>query len=126
MALLAGLAVGAPRLERVEQRRPQLLGLIVGQRLRADLHGGGSPVPTMTTDSGALPERLVEDVLDLLGGGLCRAPCAGIDTLVPPSKSIPKVKPRSRMLASAMATITPLIAYQSLRLPMTSKAPVPV
>ena len=49
-----------------------------------------------------------------------------MDTLVPPSKSMPKVKPRTRMLTIAIATITPLIPNHSLRLPMTSKAPVPV
>ena len=54
------------------------------------------------------------------------APAAGIDTFVPPSKSMPKVKPRITMLAMAIATITPLIVNHSLRRPMTSNAPVPV
>ena len=45
---------------------------------------------------------------------------------MPPSKSMPNVKPRSTMLAMQIATIIPLIEYHSLRRPMTSKAPVPV
>ena len=84
------------------------------------------PLPTITTDSGALPERVVEHVFDLFGADVPWAPAAGIDTLVPPSKSMPKVKPRSSMLARAIATITPLIREPQLAAPMTSKAPVPV
>ncbi len=54
------------------------------------------PLPTMTTVSGRLAQRLAEHRLDLFGGGLrALAPSTGIDTLVPPSKSIPKVKPRT-------------------------------
>ncbi len=45
---------------------------------------------------------------------------------MPPSKSMPNVKPFSTMLATAIAMIRPLMANHSLRLPTTSKAPVPV
>ena len=54
------------------------------------------------------------------------APTCGKDTLVPPWKSIPKVKPFNAMLAAAMATISAVMENHSLRLPMTSNAPVPV
>ncbi len=54
------------------------------------------------------------------------APSTGMATLVPPSKSMPKVKPRNSIASTEMATMTPLTRYQNLRLPMTSKAPVPV
>ena len=50
----------------------------------------------------------------------------GLKEIEPPSKSMPKVKPLTTMLITAAATIRPLIAYHILRLPMTSKAPVPV
>ena len=85
-----------------------------------------SPLPTTTTESASLPSVLLNTSSTCWVLTVPDAPCAGIDTLVPPSKSMPKVKPRSRMLASAIATIKPLIANQSLRLPMTSNAPVPV
>ena len=51
---------------------------------------------------------------------------AGIDTLVPPSKSMPNVKPRITMLAIAIATINPLMENHNFRRPTTSNAPVPV
>ena len=54
------------------------------------------------------------------------SPAAGIDTLVPPSKSMPNVNPRNTMLTIATATIRPLIVNHSFRRPMTSNAPVPV
>ena len=50
----------------------------------------------------------------------------GIDTLVPPTKSMPNVKPLIAMLAMAIAMISPLIAYHSWRRPTISNAPVPV
>ena len=50
----------------------------------------------------------------------------GNDTVVPPLKSIPNVKPRNRMLTIATATIAPLMPYHSRRRPTTSNAPVPV
>ena len=50
----------------------------------------------------------------------------GIDTVVPPLKSIPNVKPRSTMLMMATATIAPLMPYHIRRRPITSNAPVPV
>src|SRR5690349_21665889 len=84
------------------------------------------PLPTMTTDSGDLPSALLNTSSTCWVLTVPFWPATGIDTLVPPSKSIPKVKPRNRMLARATATIKPLTAYQSLRRPMTSKAPVPV
>ena len=101
-------------------------GLLVGQRLRADLHGGRAAAADDDHRFGGLAQRLAEHVLDLLGADVPVAPAAGIDTLVPPSKSMPKVKPRSTMLAIATATIRPLIANHILRRPMTSNAPVPV
>lgn len=53
-------------------------------------------------------------------------PLAGIDTVVPPLKSMPKLKPRNTMLKSATATIAPLMPNHSRRRPTTSNAPVPV
>ena len=53
-------------------------------------------------------------------------PAAGIDTVVPPLKSIPKVKPAHDDATMAIATIAPLMPYHSLRRPTTSNAPVPV
>jgi hypothetical protein len=85
-----------------------------------------SPLPTMTTESGAAPSVLLNTVSTCSALAVPVLVAAGIETLVPPSKSIPKVKPRSRMLARATATIKALMVNQSLRLPMTSKAPVPV
>ena len=81
-----------------------------------------SPLPTMTTDSASLPRASWNT------SSTCWvvAPPAGIETLVPPSKSMPKVNPRMTMLAMAISRITPLMANHSLRFPMTSKAPVPV
>ena len=83
-----------------------------------------SPLPTTTTDSGGAPTASVNTV-----STCCVVACPsprGNDTFVPPTKSMPKVKPRSRIAASAMSTMPPLMPYQSLRLPMTSNAPVPV
>ena len=54
------------------------------------------------------------------------APSRGNDILVPPSKSMPNVKPRNTMLAIAIPTIKKLMPNHSLRRPTTSKAPVPV
>ncbi len=54
------------------------------------------------------------------------APSRGKDTLVPPSKSMPKVNPLSTMLAMATRRITPVTVNHSLRRPTTSKPPVPV
>lgn len=53
-------------------------------------------------------------------------PGGGIDTVVPPLKSMPKVKPRSAMDKIATATIAPLMPNHSRRRPTTSNAPVPV
>ena len=84
------------------------------------------PLPTTTTDSASLPSVLLNTSSTCWTLTVPVAPVAGIDTLVPPSKSMPKVNPRITMLAMAIATMIPLIAYHSLRRPMTSKAPVPV
>ena len=80
----------------------------------------------MTTASALLPIALLNTSSTCWTVTVPDSLAAGIDTLVPPSKSMPNVKPRSRMLAMATATIRPLIVNQSLRLPMTSNAPVPV
>ena len=84
------------------------------------------PLPTRTTDSGLLLSVLLNTSSTCWVLTVPFWPATGIETLVPPSKSMPKVKPRSRMLAIAIATIRPLTEYQSLRRPMTSNAPVPV
>src|SRR6478672_7549086 len=65
----AGLAVLALRLELVEQRRAQLGGLVVVQRLRPDLNGGRRPVADDDDRLGILAEGVVEHLFDLLGGG---------------------------------------------------------
>ncbi len=80
------------------------------------------PLPTMTTESGSAPSALWKTSLTWEVEALPR----GIDTVVPPLKSIPKVKPRTRMLTIATATIAPLMPNHSRRRPTTSKAPVPV
>jgi hypothetical protein len=80
------------------------------------------PLPTTTTESVFLPSAW----LNTSSTRSVVTPAAGIDTLVPPSKSMPSVKPRTTMLARQTPTISPLTTYQSLRRPMTSKAPVPV
>ena len=49
-----------------------------------------APLPTMTTDSGVLADGLPEDVWT--PGAVWAVP-RGNDTVVPPLKSIPKVKP---------------------------------
>ena len=85
-----------------------------------------SPLPTRTTDSGAWPSALLKTSSTACGVAVVETPATGIAILVPPSKSIPKLKPRTRMLAIMTSMITPLIAYHMRRLPMTSKAPVPV
>ncbi len=84
------------------------------------------PLPTTTTDSGALPSVLLNTSSTCCVLIVPVAPAAGMDTFVPPSKSMPNVKPRSTMLAIATATIRPLIENHILRRPMTSNAPVPV
>ena len=84
------------------------------------------PLPTMTTDSGGLPSASVNTPSTCSALTVPCAPATGIDTLVPPSKSMPNVNPRIRMLAIATATIKALSEYQNLRRPTTSKAPVPV
>ena len=53
-------------------------------------------------------------------------PAAGIDTVVPPLKSMPNVNPRMMIDRIATATIAPLTPYHSFRRPTTSNAPVPV
>jgi hypothetical protein len=85
-----------------------------------------SPLPTMTTDSGGSPSVSANTPSTCSVVTVLCAPPTGIDTLVPPSKSMPKVNPRIRMLAIAIATIRPLSEYQNLRRPTTSNAPVPV
>ena len=74
-----------------------------------------SPLPTMTTDSALLPSALLNTSSTCWALTVPDSLTAGIDTLVPPSKSMPKVNPRSTMLAIATATIKPLIENQSLR-----------
>ena len=81
------------------------------------------PLPTTTTDSASLPSAWLNTSSTC---SVVTPAAAGIDTLVPPSKSMPNVKPRTTMLAMQTATIKPLIEYHSLRRPMTSNAPVPV
>ena len=49
-----------------------------------------------------------------------------MDTVVPPSKSMPNVKPLMAIAAIAIATITPVTMNQTFRCPTTSNAPVPV
>jgi hypothetical protein len=66
--VLVGLAVGAPWLERVEERRAQLFDLRVVQRLRADLHRGRIAAADEDHRFGCLAEGLAEHVFDLLGG----------------------------------------------------------
>ena len=73
------------------------------------------PLPTTTTDSGFLPSVLLKTSSTCWVVTVPDSVALGIDTLVPPSKSMPKVKPRNSMLARQTATITPLTAYQSLR-----------
>ena len=79
-----------------------------------------------TTDSGLRPRVLLNTFSTCWVLIVPDSPADGIETLVPPSKSMPKVNPRTKMLTTAIATMTPLIAYQSFRRPTTSKAPVPV
>ena len=69
-----------------------------------------------------MAQRLAEHVLTCWTAASPR----GNDTLVPPWKSMPRVKPRIAMLAIAIAMIRPLMVNHSLRLPTTSNAPVPV
>ena len=80
----------------------------------------------MTTDWGATPSVWVKTSSTWVTLAFPFAPATGKDTLVPPWKSMPKVNPRSTMLAAASATSRPVIRYHSFRLPTTSKAPVPV
>ena len=54
-----------------------------------------APLPTTTTDSGALPMVLLKTSSTCWVLTVPFCPAAGIDTVVPPSKSMPKVKPRS-------------------------------
>ena len=83
------------------------------------------PLPTTTTDCGLFPSASEKTCSTCAALASPVAPATGKATLVPPSKSVPKVKPRSTMLAIAMPTIRKLNANQYLRLPMTSTAPVP-
>ena len=84
------------------------------------------PLPTITTDSGSLPMAFLKTSDTCATRTVPVVPAAGIDTVVPPLKSMPKVNPRIRIDRIATATIAPLIPYQSLRRPTTSNAPVPV
>lgn len=85
-----------------------------------------SPLPTITTASAGLPNASLKTSSTCWVVAVPLAVCAGMDTFVPPSKSMPKVKPRITMLRTHTATINPLIVNHSLRLPTTSNAPVPV
>ena len=53
------------------------------------------------------------------------APTAGIWTLVPPSKSMPKLKPRITIDRMQMISATPKIAYQVFERPTMSMPPLP-
>ncbi len=64
-----------------------------------------APLPTITTDSGAVPRALLKTVSTCSAVAWALTPSTGMDTLVPPSKSIPKVKPRSSIAAIATATM---------------------
>ena len=67
--LLAWLAVDARRLERIEQGGTQLLGLVVGQGFRADLHRRRPTAADRHHLLRVLAQCLAEDVFDLLDGG---------------------------------------------------------
>jgi hypothetical protein len=84
------------------------------------------PLPTITTVSGSLPSACRKTSSTWLTVACPLSPTTGIDIVVPPLKSMPKVNPRTRMLSTAIATMTPLTVYHSRRRPMTSKAPVPL
>ena len=77
--------------------------LVVGQRLGADLHRRPSAVADDDHLLGFVAERCAEHVLDLLHAWRRRE---GTTPCVPPSKSMPKVKPRITMLAIAIAMIS--------------------
>ena len=96
MACLLGLTVGALGLELVEQGVAQLLGLVVGQRLGANLHGRRRAVADDHHGLGIVAQRLPEDLLHL--ADLVASP-RGNDIVVPPLKSMPKVNPRNTMLS---------------------------
>ena len=53
------------------------------------------------------------------------APTAGIWTLVPPSKSMPKLKPRITIDRMQMISATPKTAYQVFERPTMSMPPLP-
>ncbi len=84
------------------------------------------PVPTVWTDWGSLFKVLVKTSWTCCTVAVPCAPATGNDTLVPPSKSMPNVKPRISMLAMPIVMMRPLIVNHTLRLPMTLNAPVPV
>ena len=103
-----------------------LVGLVVGQRLGTDLHRRRGAAADDHHRFRVAAEGLPEDVGHLRDLDRARRAAAGIDTVVPPLKSMPKVNPRNRMLTIATATIAPLMPYHSRRRPTTSNAPVPV
>ena len=84
------------------------------------------PLPTTTTDWALRPRvwAKVSSTWAMLASPL--TPARGNDIFVPPSKSMPKVKPRNTMLAIAIPTIRKLMPNHILRRPTTSNAPVPV
>ena len=84
------------------------------------------PFPTTTTDWGLTPMAWAKVSSTWVTLASPLAPACGNDILVPPSKSMPNVKPRNTMLAIAIPTIRKLMPNHILRRPTTSKAPVPV
>jgi hypothetical protein len=85
-----------------------------------------APLPTVTTVAGSWPSVFLKTSCTCEVWTVPVPLTAGNDIVVPPLKSIPNVKPRTRMLTIAIATIAPLMPYHSRRRPITSNAPVPV
>ena len=80
-----------------------------------------SPAPTIWVSSGVTP---VASTKVSSACSATRSP-AGMVILVPPSKSMPMLNPRSSIASSEITKSTNVMPYQSLRRPTKSMAPEP-
>ncbi len=84
-----------------------------------------APVPTFCVSAAWWPSAFWNDSLAWSSVITPWMPAAGIWICVPPSNSMPKLKPRKIIDARHTSTSAAKKMYQRLRLPTTSNAPVP-
>lgn len=83
------------------------------------------PVPTVWVSAGASPSAVLNDLITWSWVIWPCEPCAGSWICVPPSNSMPTLKPRKTIEPMHTRSSSAKNMYQRLREPTMSTAPVP-